>query len=226
MEDRERHREPRVAQVRVERRELVGRAERLVGDRAERERRDVRPGTRSARRRARYARRSASSSADAERPQEHELLDPSAASPRAVSPSASSSTGTGRQPAVSIPSAAQAASIPARAASSRRNTIASPHHGPGTSDAGIGSSTPAPSPVLPSAAYAPRWRIAREPLERRVEDPRATAGRPRRRRSRCRRSRVQWEARSEPTRALSNEKRTPACLRFDLAGGGGERGAG
>jgi hypothetical protein len=82
---------------------------------------------------------------------------------RAEPPSARGSVGTGRQPTTPRPSATHASSTRPRAASSRRNTIASPHHGPGTRLGASGNRTPAPSPVSPSAATAPRWPTRRSP---------------------------------------------------------------
>ena len=79
----------------------------------------------------------------------------------APAPSAPVSTGTSRHSSGSIPSARQASSIAPRAASSRRKTIAMPGL-----PSGSGSSTPAPSPVLRSAAVAPRWRTLRSPSSR------------------------------------------------------------
>ena len=70
------------------------------------------------------------------------------------------------QPSGSIPSSRQAVSIARRAAASRMNTIARPDSELGTRDRGIGRSRPAPSPVLPSADVAPRWRTRQRPSSR------------------------------------------------------------
>ena len=96
----------------------------------------------------------------------------------ALSPSASGSTGTSRHSSGSSPSARHASSIASRADSSRRKTIATPRleaspaepATPGPNHlglpAGSGSSTPAPSPVFPSAAVAPRCRTLCSPSSR------------------------------------------------------------
>ena len=76
MEDRERNLERRVAQVRVEGVELIGRAERLVGDGAKRERRDVRAADALGPSAGAIGTRLGLVRAEAERPNEHELLDP------------------------------------------------------------------------------------------------------------------------------------------------------
>ena len=97
VEDPERHGERRVAQVGVEVREVVGRAERLVRDRAEGERGHVRArhglGTPARAIRAELER----VVVEPLRAKEDELLDHGQTRP-ASSPSASGATGTGRQP--------------------------------------------------------------------------------------------------------------------------------
>ena len=76
MEDRERNLERRVAQIRVERIQLIGRAERLVGDGAKRERRDVRAAHALGPSPGAIGARLGLVRTEAEGSDEHELLDP------------------------------------------------------------------------------------------------------------------------------------------------------
>ena len=133
----------------------------------------------SARLRARYARSSASSSS-------HGASTSCAMrgiEATAVDPSADTSTGTSRQPNGSSPSARQASSTTPRSHGSRRKHIAIPAPSIPVSVRWSGRSTPAPSPVTPSAAQAPRCATAASPASARStssrdERPRASATRP------------------------------------------------
>ena len=140
----------------------------------------------------------------------------------ASSPSAPGTTGTSRHPPRPMPSAVQAASIASRAEFSRRKTIARPHQAAGTSARGIGSRTPAPSPVRRSAATAPRWRRAPSPSSTpsrivREACPVASARKPIPQASRSRR-RLSTDGCTEC--APSSECGLSACC-CDLAGVGG-----
>ena len=104
----------------------------------------------------------------------------------------------------------------------RRKTIARPHQAAGTSARGIGSRTPAPSPVRRSAATAPRWRRAPSPSSTpsrivREACPVASARKPIPQASRSRR-RLSTDGCTEC--APSSECGLSACC-CDLAGVGG-----
>ena len=90
----------------------------------------------------------------------------------AVEPSAATSSGTSRQPAGSRPSARHASSTTFRSHGSRRKHIARPAPRVPVSAGESGSSTPAPSPVTPSAAHAPRCATAARPASARSSSSR------------------------------------------------------
>ena len=90
----------------------------------------------------------------------------------AEDPSAAGTTGTSRQPAGSSPSARQAFSTRTRVPGSRAKTIAKPAPGAPVSAAVSGMRMPAPSPVTPSAAQAPRCETAARPASARSSSSR------------------------------------------------------
>ena len=137
------------------------------------------PATNSARRRARDARSSASACAHGA----SKSCTMRGMLAVAVEPSAATSCGTSRHPAGSRPSDRQASSTMFFNQGSRRKHIAMPAPGSPVSAGASGSSTPAPSPVTPSAAHAPRWDTAPSPARQRSSSsrdarPRTSATRP------------------------------------------------
>ena len=90
----------------------------------------------------------------------------------AVTPSAEARIGTVRQPAGSRPSARHAFSTASRSQPSRRKHIASPAPGVPVIVGVRGRRTPAPSPVTPSAAQAPRCPTAASPASARSSSSR------------------------------------------------------
>ena len=152
VEDPERHLEPRIAQIRIEGVELVGGAERLVDDGSEGKGGGVDIGAAVEPLPRGVGAPLGLVGRDPPRTLEHGLGDERRRRARGVAER------TARHRRTEIPSAAQARSTARRPSAPRRNTMARPRSGSGTSADGSGRSRPAPSPVRPSAAKAPRWR--------------------------------------------------------------------
>ena len=187
--------ERRVAEVDVELGELVGGAERLVRDRAERERGDVGAGRRA--RRAGARGRRAARPRRRRAPARRGAAARSAACTRAPRPRAR----RGRP----APRASRAARGPPRGRRprSRRGRprrggrpCRARTPGSGRSAAGIGRSTPGAVAGLAVGGDRAAVADAAEALEQRVDDLARGAAARRRRRSRCRRRRARREART------------------------------
>ena len=159
----------RIAKVGVEARELGRGAERLVGDRAERERGDVDaldelrppPGAVGPELRVVAARR-----------RENELGDARHAGGGARAERGAVVRARRASRAARGDSARHASSTIPRSQGSRRKHIARPAPSTPVSDLCNGSSKPAPSPLTPSAAQAPRWATAASPARARSRSSR------------------------------------------------------